>query len=347
MLIYSLRTELFLVKLYEWKDYILKKFRIVLLGSFALILVLISSLYFAFQERLPDKVEGEILSFSDNQYETLCVPTQFTKVGDDYFIVDCYHNQILTSKDKSLPVKEWKVFTNRINMGHSIASDGYVYLADDTENNQLLVFAKVGEEFYLTQIIENVGKRPHYVIYNEDEGEFYVLSSLTGEFYLYKREKNSYYVFLDRSVQIPQLDEVYVRSFSFIDGDIYLAAGNGFIYDIDQKDFSIKNFWNLSFEIGGPVQISRIGSYYYLTVSTDIIGDSKAATIVRAKELSSFGDGTYEVIRDRFCEDGTPYIITNVDGIYYLCIHSENGANCLWSFGSAKGELLDISRVFQ
>ena len=39
-----------------------------------------------------------------NVQPSLSVPTQITKIGDDYFLVDCYHNQILTSKTPDAPL---------------------------------------------------------------------------------------------------------------------------------------------------------------------------------------------------------------------------------------------------
>ena len=68
-----------------------------------------------------------------NVQPSLSVPTQITKIGDDYFLVDCYHNQILTSKTPDAPLTDWYVMTDQINRGHTIAGDGTVYLADDTE----------------------------------------------------------------------------------------------------------------------------------------------------------------------------------------------------------------------
>ena len=72
-----------------------------------------------------------------NVQPSLSVPTQITKIGDDYFLVDCYHNQILTSKTPDAPLTDWYVMTDQINRGHTIAGDGTVYLADDTENNRV------------------------------------------------------------------------------------------------------------------------------------------------------------------------------------------------------------------
>lgn len=304
------------------------------------------------KENLPTNLDsGEYVKkaqIKDNEFEFLSVPTQMTKLLDTYYIVDCYHSQILFSDDSTLPVKEWKVMCDEINMGHTICSDGVVYLCDDTENNRVLAYAKLEDEYYLLNEFDNIGIRPHYIQYNEDNDTFYVLSSLTGEFYLFKREKNTYTVYLDRVIQIPQLDQVYVRSFSFIDGLIYLPAGNGFIFEIDPESFEILSFQSLPKELGGPTQLCKIGDYYYLTVSTNSDINPDFANLVRAKSPDDFINGDYESLKSNFCEDGTPYVITPIEDYYTLAWHSEDGKNCMWKFETDKsGGIVQIDRVFR
>ena len=55
-----------------------------------------------------------------NVQPSLSVPTQITKIGDDYFLVDCYHNQILTSKTPDAPLTDWYVMTAQINRGPTL-----------------------------------------------------------------------------------------------------------------------------------------------------------------------------------------------------------------------------------
>lgn len=305
----------------------------------------------AVKSAISDVVEnGQYIKKSDmspNPYENLCVPTQLAKIGDDYFIVDCYHNQILTSVDVSAPLNQWKTIWDELSMGHSIAGDGVVYLADDTENARVLVFVKQGEDFYLTQTFDDVGIRTHFVHYDEKRKLFYVLSSLTGEIYTYKRVKDSCDVELEAVHKLQELDGIYIRSFSIIDNKLYLPAGDGNIYIVNPKTFKIMDVKALAPELGGPTQISRIGDYYYLTVSTDIFGFSTAANIVRAKSLDSFFDSTYESVRSSFCMDGTPYVITQIDDGYYLALHSDFGPNCMWYFEADDvGEISNVCQVF-
>ena len=160
-----------------------------------------------------------------NVQPSLSVPTQITKIGDDYFLVDCYHNQILTSKTPDAPLTDWYVMTDQINRGHTIAGDGTVYLADDTENNRVLIFEKQDGQFYLTQLFNEIGTRPHYVVYDETEKRFYVLSSMTGQLYVfYRPDPDSSSVALEKILSVPELDQIYVRSFTIDGDDLYFPG---------------------------------------------------------------------------------------------------------------------------
>lgn len=285
-----------------------------------------------------------------NQFDNLCVPTQIVKIEDNYFIVDCYHNQIIYSKSLDVPFTDWKILTNDIVMGHSIATDGVVYLCDDTENNRVLVFAhnEDEEDFYRLNDFDNIGRRPHYIQYDEKRNLFYAISSLTGEIYIFKRKTGTYNVKLDKIVQIPSLNEVYIRSFSIIDDLIYMPAGDGNIYVLNPDNYKLQASYKLPNELGGPVQLSKIRDYYYLTVSTDSNANPEYATIVVAGSLEDFANKKYEDIKNKFCEDGTPYVITDFDDSHYIAWHSENGANCLWKFTTdSSGLMQDACRVIK
>ena len=111
-----------------------------------------------------------------NLSTALSVPTQITRIGDFYFIVDCYNDQVIYSPTLDLPLNEWCVMTGDINKGHTVASDGEVYLTDDTERHRILAFVYDGNRFVNTQIFENIGSRPHFIVYNEADKSFYVWS---------------------------------------------------------------------------------------------------------------------------------------------------------------------------
>lgn len=291
---------------------------------------------------------GEILvdaKIAQNPYADLSVPTSITKIEDTYFIVDCYHNQIIYSDSLQKPLYEWNILTDQINKGHTIVSDGTVYLADDTENNRILIFEKSSNGFVHTQTFSDIGIRPHYIVYHEGNQCFYAWSSMTGEMYLFRREKDSSRVFLSEVRQIPSLNGVYVRSFTIIEDDIYFVSGNSSIIKADLNSFEVQKEYPVPDEIAGMIQLMYIDGYYYITVSTDKSGNQDAATIIRTKALNLLASYGYEDVYSNFIGGGTPYYISYFDGRYYLTEHRLPG-HSIWSFRSQNGTLTDITGIY-
>jgi len=278
-----------------------------------------------------------------NPYTTLSVPTQITKIGDDYFLVDCYHNQILTTASLDTPLSLWRVMTDQINRGHTIAGDGVVYLTDDTENNRVLVFQKHGQEFRLTQTFENIGIRPHYIVYDQTNARFLVLSSMTGQLYVFSRSDGSDTVIQEEILTLSELDNVYVRSFTLDGDDIYLLACNGTIFRASKEDLSVLECFSVPDYYAGMVQLTRIQDYFYLTVSTDIFGNADYATIVRTKDLSDLNNA--EDLSAYFAPDATPYYITYFDDSYFLTQHHAF-TDRVYRFNIIHNQLKDIQTLY-
>lgn len=280
-----------------------------------------------------------------NEQPSLSVPTQITRIGDDYFLVDCYHNQILTSDSPDKPLTQWYVMTDQINRGHTIAGDGTVYLADDTENNRILIFEKRDGLFYLTQTFDGIGIRPHYVVYDESDGRFYALSSMTGELYVFFRPYGDSTVALEKILTVPELNNIYVRSFTIDGSDIYFVSGNRAVLRARKKDLTILESWPVPDEIAGMIQLTRIQDYFYITVSTDLYGSQDYATILRVRDLSELSAGSWEDIYSLFIGGGTPYYISSFDGHYYMTEHRISG-HSVWQFDVKDNRLTDILTLF-
>lgn len=302
--------------------------------------------------------EEDISAFADkfepikNFDSKLSVPTYVTKVDDTWFIVDCYHNRIIYSDVLGAPLTEWYIMTSDVTQPHTIASDGKVYLVDDTENNRVLVFEKTDSKFVNTQVLNNVGTRPHFTVYDEATDTFYVWSSKTGELFCLRHTADSNRMYLTEVRKIPELDGTYVRSFSIIDGDIYFVSGvsdlgeKGKIYCCDLETLGIKKTIEVPDEMAGMVQITRIQDYYYITVSTDITGSQDHATIIRTKSLDKLVSGDYEDIYSAyFVGGGTPYYISNVDDTYFLTEHRLTD-HSIWSFKVEKNEVTDVQSLY-
>lgn len=280
-----------------------------------------------------------------NPYFDLSVPTYITKLQDTYFLVDCYHDEIIYSDSLSRPLNEWDVMTDEISRGHTIASDGEVWLADDTENHRILVFEKEDGQFLHTQTFSDIGVRPHYIVYDEKTRCFYVLSSMTGELYVFAREKNSTRMALKSIRSIEKLNGIYVRSFTIMGNEIYFVSGNSTIIRARLKDLKILEEYPVPPEIAGMVQLTKIQDYYYITVSTDADFNQDYATFIRTKDLRSLAGGEYEDIYSYFIGGGTPYYITSFDGHYYLTEHRLPG-HSVWQFDVEDNAIINVIPVY-
>ncbi len=283
---------------------------------------------------LVDDVESAASSMEEvpNPCGDLSVPTWITKIDGVYFIVDCYHNEVIYNDNLEDPLWQWNVMTSEMSMGHTLAGDGTVYLVDDTENNRIMVFEKSDGKFVFSQEFAGIGNRPHYIIYDEESRIFYAWSSMSGEMYLFSRPiEDSSRVYLMGIKQIPSLDGVYVRSFTIIDDDIYFVSGNSEILRADLETFEIKESYPVPESMAGMIQLTYIEGYYYITISTDITGNQDYATMIRCKKLSDLEKGKYEDVYENFIGGGTPYYINFFDDSYYLTEHRLPG-HSIWQF---------------
>lgn len=282
---------------------------------------------------------------ASNPYPDLSVPTWLTKVEDTYFLVDCYHNQVIYHDNLEDPLSSWKIMTGDIDKGHTLASDGEVYLIDDTEQNRVLIFEKQADAYVHTQTFQEIGNRPHYIIYHAPTDTFYAWSSMSGEMYLFRHNPGDTRMYLTEIRRIDSLDQVYVRSFTIIGDEIYFVSGNASIIRADLDTFEILETYPVPDQMAGMIQLTRIQDYFYITVSTDITGNQDHATILRTRNLSALAEGGYEDIYENFIGGGTPYYITQLDNAYYLTEHRLPG-HSLWRFCVENNQITEVEAVY-
>ena len=287
-----------------------------------------------------------------NYDNKLSVPTYVTRIDDTWFIVDCYHNRVIYSDSIDKPLDEWYIMSSDATRPHTIASDGKVYMIDDTDNHRVLIYEKIDGKFIHTQSFYDIGTRPHYTIYDETTDTFYVWSSMTGELFCFRTDPSTNRVYLTDKKQIESLNGIYVRSFSIIDGDIYIVSGvsdkgaEATVLCCDLSTFEVENTYSVPDELAGMVQITKIQDYYYISTSTDKAGNQDVATIVRTKSLDELSSGNYEDIYSTyFLGGGTPYYMSCVDDTYFLTEHRLTD-HSVWSFKVEDNEITDVEPVF-
>jgi outer membrane protein assembly factor BamB len=247
------------------------------------------------------------------------VPTQVYNFGGEFYLADAYNNQILHTSNVGNEPWAWNTVGTGLNRPHAIASDGTIFLAVDTDNNRIVTYTKTDTGYQLVESIENVGIRPHYVVYDSATGQFYVWSSMTGTMYIYKRNKNGLGITLKSTRTIKALAGSYTRSFTIDNGTIYFpCVGKSAIYAVNKSSFKVKAVYPVPSELSEMVQVIHVQNYYYLVTSADAAKE-KTPMIVRATSLTGFGNGQYEDIKSQFGDmNGIPYYITQgEDGHFY------------------------------
>ena len=335
-------------------EYQMKK----LIKTFALMVCFFYGLAFQSNAGNAGTIIEKVMPEQVNPYPSLFVPTYVTNIDDTWFIVDCYHDQILFSERISEPLCNWKTLTTEVNKPHTIAGDGEVYLVDDTDNNRVLVFQRTEEGFVNTQIFENVGKRPHHTVYDDETGCFYVWSSLTGEMYTFENEEGLVFqkdimrVNDGTPVETSMLDGAYIRSFYICGSDIYLVSGlrgdetaTGIVV-CDKHNMTVKEIIDVPDELAGMASIRKDGNTWFITVSTDVHNDQSAATMISVQDLHFLKNHEYEIIYQNFIGGGTPYSMTQNGSYIYLTEHRLPGY-CVWRYRiDEDGSVTQVEKMF-
>lgn len=296
------------------------------------------------------KVTDEIRQLDDGVAwnERLYSPTQLNKFGELYFINDCWQHRIIYNDNLEAPVSEWKTMTDDIKGGHTLSSDGSIYVCDDTDNNAVRVYVRNESGFELVQTIGELCNRPHCTYYDEETGLFYVLGADNGELFAFRNENNT--LVQEQHITFENHISGYTRTFSIIDGYMYIVGNS--IYAVDYKNgYNVIAAYSIPEEMQGTVELCKIQDYYYLTVYTDSNYRKKPA-FIRTTDLSSIELGNYENIYNELEFTGTPYLMTEIDGRYYVAeVDQGNGivgfdvvdnaicnVNNLYFFGNANME---------
>lgn len=267
-----------------------------------------------------------LLGCSNDKWEsTLYTPTMIQKFDNFYFIVDCWHHRIIYNDNLTDDISKWETLTDDINGSHSIASDGKLYLVDDTDNGKIRVFKKTNNAFTQTQILNNITGRPHYIEYDEKTKYFYLISSENGELRVMSNKNDK--IEIVKSVIIKNLVNAYTRSFNIIDGYMYTVSANGYINKINYNNmkFDVIESFKVPNELVGMNYIDKIGDYYYISTYTNSDG-AVSPMFVRTKDLNSLKSGEYEDLYNVLGFKGTPYFITHFDKKYFITeIDSSSG----------------------
>ena len=284
---------------------------------------------------------------SKKSYEKrLYTPTFITKIDNLYFIVDCWHHRIIFSDDFNNEIKDWQILDDEIYGPHSIASNKKLYVVDNTGNNSLRVYRKISrKEFEIVQNIDDLGMRPHRVIYNDQNQLFYVL--ISGKYGKKSSNLNNFYALKEKNgllkivyeTQIEELKNTYTRSITI--------SKDNFIYFVSENSLLITKFENLKIyvvkkinlheSLSGSNDLFFLNKKKLIMTFTNNIGGPKA---IVTENLSNLEKGKYRDISENFI--GVPYYIDQFDN--YLWIPEIKNRNRIVRYIYEKG-ILKLDKV--
>lgn len=271
------------------------------------------------------------------------------KIDDTYFIVDCWQHRVLYNQSLDSDISKWNTLTDEEYIGgHTVASDGEVYLLDNTDSNEVIVYVKSDEGYEKLQTIKGIQGRPHYILYDENEDCFLVIGSMIGKIYVFENTHEGYVDWID-TITLPEIESSYVRSISIIDNQLYTVSGSGKIcvYNIKNKGFELTAVYDVPEEYYGMNYITKIDGMFYVMVNTDSSGDVAAATIFRVKDLQDISTGQVEDIYDQFDFNTQPYFITFFENRYFISEISAEGDNGIVSCRIEDNKISDINWLFR
>ncbi|WP_246063111.1 ATP-binding cassette domain-containing protein [Paenibacillus ehimensis] len=274
--------------------------------------------------------------------ERLYTPTFITKIDNNYFIVDCWHHRVIFHDNLIDPIKEWATMPGDFSTPHSIASDGEVFLVEDTKNDRVKILRRKGSTFVETQKITDIGSQPHKIVYDANHKRFYGIAASSQEVFVLKNAGKE--VVIEKVVKLDYLNTAYVRAISLIDGKVYFVSGPGKIVVAEASDltFDIIAEYKVPFELQGMNDITKIGSYYYLSVYQNGAGDI-APRLVRVRDLNEL-ETKYEDIYDLLQLKGVPYYFSFIDNRVYLT--EIDSYSSIISFNIVNDHICDLQYVY-
>ncbi len=233
----------------------------------------------------------------------LYTPTQFVRLGDLYFIVDCWHNRVLYSPTMEPDISRWKVLDDDLAGPHSIDTNGRLYVVEDTGRHSLRVYLRSGMHFKHIQTIENLSGRPHRVIFDKPANSFYVIGSTTQTISRLAERQDGSGLDLLYTRTLPFLEGAYTRSMTIIGEKMLFVSGPGKVIEAAFRDdsYRVLDEYPVPEGLESMNDLFYSGNYYYLTATP--------ARIIRVKSLEDLRQGIFEDIYEKLGLKGTPYYL--------------------------------------
>ena len=194
----------------------------------------------------------------------------FIELNGIWFIVDCWHHRVLWSYDPSIPIKNWGVVDSKLAGPHSIAYDGHYFGVDDTGNNALVFYEFIAGKFKRVNYIENVGIRPHRIVYDNQKKAFYVVTAGSQE--MFKIEYSDSESFeITKRWSLEHINNEYIRTFTIVDNFIYFTSPGEIIKTSNDDTFKVISRYKMIEGFEDLNDIYHTGDKFIITAK-DAIG---------------------------------------------------------------------------
>ncbi len=263
----------------------------------------------------------------------LFTPTFLDKIGDTYFLVDCWHHRVLWSRKLDGDIARWQTLDDSLAGPHSIASDGEIFVVDDTGRDGLRVYRREGDAFQRIQEVHGLPERPHRVRYDPPTKAFYVIAANSQDIYKLVRREDGLKQVYKRHLGF--LGSAYTRSITIADGAIYIISDPGFIYKTEYRDDSFKVLakYRVPEGMASMNDLFPTGDgWWYLTASY--------LKIARVRSLDDLNAGRFQDVHAQIGMHGTPYYLSKIDGRYYVPVIAQN--NGILSFVHDGDRISDV-----
>ena len=240
----------------------------------------------------------------------LYTPTFIDKLNGRYFIVDCWHHRIIHASDLNTPLVRWQALDEDIAGPHSIATDGVLYVAEDTGRHGLRAYRETARgRFERVQEVSGVGIRPHRTVFDARHQQFLVVGSGDQSIHLLENRDGTLVRILEK--RIPELGTQYCRSITLHQGLLYFVGNEDIvIYRVERGAVSASGkVIHLPQDYQGSNDIFFLESRHGIFTSTP----QKAFLFAFLEELAN---GTAQDVSPAF--RGTPYSVSRFDGRLWI-----------------------------
>ena len=240
----------------------------------------------------------------------LYTPTFIEKLNGRYFIVDCWHHRIIHASDLNTPLVRWQALDEDIAGPHSIATDGVLYVAEDTGRHGLHAYRETARgRFERVQEVSGVGVRPHRTLFDARHQQFLVVGSGDQSIHLLENRDGTLVRTLEK--RIPELGTQYCRSITLHQGLLHFVGNEDIvIYRVERGSVSATGqVIHLPQNYQGSNDIFFLGSRHGIFTSTP----QKAFLFSSLDELAN---GTAQDVSAAF--RGTPYSVSRFDGRLWI-----------------------------